>query len=145
MTHNCDVDAFSRALTNAERLELVDQHRDAAKWAVANGPRGKGLRNAIILAAIGRAYYHVVDHNRLRRFCDVFASGLSEGKDESAAIVLRNYFIAKGSGTAGGSALWRDSFMKSMNAIAYFMRSQPITVIKKVSDEAYPLKKTRKH
>lgn len=131
-------------ITNSRRLEFVDKHRDAARWAVSNGPRGKGLRNAIILGAVGRAYYRESDHNRLRRFCDVFATGLSEGKDESAAVVLRNYFVSKGTGATGSAALWRDSFLKSMNAIAYFMRGQPITVIKRVSDEAYPLKKFSK-
>lgn len=130
--------ATSRAQSYSERLAYVDKHREASKWAMANGPRGRGLRNAITLAAVARAYYHEPDKDRLHRFGDVVSTGFSDGNYESAAIAIRNYLQAKGA-QAASQALWRDTFLKVQNAIRYFMLSRPLTVIKVVSDEAYPL------
>jgi hypothetical protein len=129
-------------LSNAQRLEMVANHREAATWAVSNGPRGRGLRNAMILAAIARAWYWEADKDKLKRFCDVFASGFADGEEESAAIALRNYYLTK---TAIGSgALWTDTFLKSQNAVFYFMKGRKLTVIKGIEDEQYPLKRKRK-
>lgn len=132
------------AQSNTERLAMVEKHREACKWAITNGPRGKGFRNQLILGAVARAYYHENDTERLRRFCDLISTGLAESKDESAAISLRNYFIAKQGGVLMGAGMWRDTFLKCMNAISYFMQGKPLTVIKKVADEAYPLPKAKK-
>lgn len=82
-------------LSNSARLELIAQYREAADWAVAHGPRGKGLRNAVILAAVGRAYMHVDDREVLQRFCNVVSTGHSDGHHESAAVSLRNYLDRK--------------------------------------------------
>jgi hypothetical protein len=122
------------------RLQCVADHREAARWAVSNGPRGRGYRNAMIMGAVARAYYHESDKDRLRRFCDVFASGFADGNHESAAIAIRNYIQAKGMQSLT-TAMWRDSFLKVQNAISYFMRGKALSVIKRVADEAYPLPK----
>jgi hypothetical protein len=131
----------SAPLSNAARLEMVDEHREAAKWALANGPRGRGLRNAVTLAAIARAWYWEADKGRLKRFADVVSTGFADGDSESAAIALRNYFLTKKALLSGG--LWADTFIKTQNAIHYFMRGKKLTVIKGVQEEQYPLKKKR--
>jgi hypothetical protein len=131
-----------KAISAAHRLELVNQHDEPVRWAVSNGVRGKGLRNAMVLAAMARAWYYETDTDLLRRFADVMSSGFADGESESAAIALRNYMLAKGP-TASGTALWRDTFLKAQNAIHYFMRGKKLTVIKTVKDECYPLKRTR--
>lgn len=128
--------------SNAERLEIVAAHREAGHWACANGPRGRPVRNGIVLSAIGRAWYMEADKERLRRFSDVLTSGLYDGDGETAAIALRNYLMTKPALTS--AALWRDTFLKAQNAIHYFMRGKRLTVIKGTQDEAYPLKKGRK-
>lgn len=128
--------------SNAQRMEWIGAHRDAATWACSNGPRGRGLRNAVVLTAVARAWYHETDHEKLRRFCDVITSGHCDGEAESAAVTLRNYLMVKGP-TASSSALWIDTFLKIQNAINYFMRCKKLMVIKAVSEEAYPLKKRR--
>lgn len=131
-----------KPLSNAEKLEMVAKHREACTWAIANGPHGRGLRNAAILAALARAWYYEEDIDRLKRFSDVFSSGFADGNDESSAIALRNYFLQKPALLT--TALWSDTFFKAMNAISYFMRGRKLTIIKGVNDEAYPLKKQRK-
>ena len=132
----------NKGLSNAARLEMVDTHREAAEWAVHFGPKGKGIRNAALLSALGRAWYMEADKERLARFCEVINSGFANGDAESAAVALRNYFI--GHKGLVNSGLWRDTFLKSMNAISYFMRGRKLTVIKGVQEEAYPLPKPRR-
>jgi hypothetical protein len=125
-------------MSNAMKIHMVNSVREAAQFAVSFGPRGKGLRNAVVLSAFGRAWYHEPDKDRLRRFGEVMGSGFADGESESAAIAFRNYMMSKGaSASTGGN--WRDSFMKAQNAIWYFMRGKSLMTIKTVSDEAYPM------
>jgi hypothetical protein len=133
-------DRQNKPYSNAQRLEFVDMHREAAKWAVTHGPRGKGLRSAATLAAIARAWYHEDDKDRLARFCQVVSTGFADGDSESSAVALRNYLLARCVGRSGrihGSL--RDMFLKTMNATHYFMSGRKLTVIKGVADEVYPL------
>lgn len=129
-------------MSNAIRLGFAEKHMDAAQWVCSNGPTGKGLRNAMLLGAIGRAWYHEEDKNKLKRFCDVITTGFSDGTHESAAIALRNYLLSRGPQVNVG-ALWRETFLKCQNAIHYFMRGKSLMVIKSVRDETYPLLKKR--
>lgn len=131
-----------RVRSNAAKLELVAAHQEAGRWVCANGPRGRTLRSAIVMAAMGRAWYVEDDRDRLRRFADVITSGLYDGEGETAAVALRNYLLTKPA--LNSQALWRDTFLKSQNAIYYFMRGKRLTVIKGTSEEMYPLKRKRK-
>ena len=130
------------ASSNSRRLEHVTKHSDACRWAVSNGPRGRGLRNAIVLAAVARAWYHEKDKDKLKRFCEVVTSGFAEGKHESAAVAIRNTLL-NSTRTSGSPALWRETFLKVQNAVWYFMKEKSLMVIKNVADEAYPLPKKR--
>jgi hypothetical protein len=128
--------------SNAEKLAIVQKHREVGNWVCHNGPRGKLLRNSIVLAAMGRAWYAEKDKDRLRRFADVLTTGLYNDDGETAGVALRNYLMLKGS-TTSSSALWRDTFLKSQNAIHYFMRGKRLTAVKKIETESYPLAKRK--
>lgn len=136
-------EAAKGSLSNARKLEYIDTHREAAQWAVTNVKRTKFLCSAPIQAAIARAWYVETDHARLKRFCDVLGTGFSNGEEESAAIALRNYILQRMS-SAASAAMWRDTFLKTQNAVRYFMQAKKLTIIKSVAEEIYPLKKTRK-
>jgi len=125
--------------SDTQRLQLAEKHREAAEWALKHTPRGKLLRNAIVISAIGRAWYWESDKERLARFSEVLSSGFADGEKESAAIALRNYLLAKGP-AASLTTEWRSTFLKSQNAINYFMRGRRLHVIKALGDEVYPLK-----
>jgi len=133
--------------SNTERFELVERHKDAGIFAVKYGPKGKFLRNAMVLGAIARAYEAGVDRVRLQRFCEVVNTGFSEGMNESAAVSIRNYLQAKGQSRGGGaigsSGTWTETFLKVQNAIKYFVAGKQLNMIKTTSEEAYPLKKPR--
>lgn len=124
--------------TNASRLLYVKEHRAAAQWAIANGPRGRMIRNAITLGAIGRAYYYEPDLIRLADFGQLMTTGMASSQDDHAAISIRNYLINQGSHAAAWD-MWRDTFLKVQNAIRYYMRGQKLGVIRSVASEAYPL------
>lgn len=124
--------------SNAATVEVVQKYREAAEWATQRVKRVNGLCGAVVLGAVGRAYLCGVDRNKLHRYCDVLGNGFADGEHESAAVAMRNYLIAK-KGVASSTALWRDTFMKVQNSITYFAAGKKLTVIKGVSEEAYPL------
>ncbi len=127
------------AMSNSARLEFIQRHRTAASWAIANGPSGRMVRNAVTLGAIGRAFYAEQDHlEKLKRYGEVLGGAFTEGRSESAAVAMRNFIVGKQS-LAISPPLWRDTFLKVQNSISYFMRGTPLSVIKSVADEAYPL------
>lgn len=128
-----------RSMSFSETEEVVAKHREVAEWLNAHGPKGRYIRNASVLGAVGRAWYVERDHNKLARFCAVLSDGFSEGTKESAAVALRNYLLANGQ-LATVSTRWRDTFLKVQNAIKYFMRDKPLGTIRGVDTETYPLK-----
>lgn len=126
-------------LSNSERMMLVVKHREAADWAIENGPRGKLLRNALIQASMARAYMHEPNRERLKRFAEVLSTGFYEKPDETAAVAIRTYLLKAGP-AASIATNWRDTFIKVQHAIWMFMRGRPMSVTKPVGEEDYPLK-----
>jgi len=124
------------APSTSESLAIYLQHQDAAVFATKHVAHAAGLCSSLITGAVGRAWYFETDKQRLARFCSVLANGLHGAPGEIAATAIRNYLKANpGNATAGQ---WIQTFAKVQNAIWYFMRSQPLLIIKAVSDEAYP-------
>lgn len=132
----------SGRLSNAQKLEIVNEHREAASWAISKMPHTKNICNSAVLGAVARAWYYETDMERLEKFCKALGTGFSDGDADSAAVALRNYLLSNG-GLASTTAMWRDTFLKVQNSIHYFMKRQRLTVIKGVKEEAYPLKKRR--
>lgn len=131
-----------RAFSFAEKLNHVNEHREAVKFAMGSGVVGKGIRVTATMAAIARAWYIETDHDKIRRFAWVLNSGHGDGEYESAAIAMRNYLLSKGP-QASSSALWRDTFMKAQNALYYFMHGKRLMTIRGTETETYPLKATK--
>lgn len=131
--------------SNAQRMDYIDAHREAAEWAIAHGPRGKHLRNAIVLTAIARAFMHEADRQRLAEFGAVLSTGFGAGEQDSAAVCLRNHLLGTvrlreyRSAVVNNNSAYREAFIRTQNAIRYFMRRQPLIQLKHVAKEAYPL------
>lgn len=131
-------------LSNAEKIAAIDKHREAANWAIAHGPKGKRLRNAIVLAAVARAWYHEADKTRLMEFGAVVTSGMpTNGVLDSGAIAIRNYMLTTPNVHYNSKDEFRDFFFKVQNGIWYFMRKKAISVIKTIGEERYPLHETK--
>lgn len=123
-------------------VKVVAEHREAAEFACRHVKRVRLLCGSVVLGAVGRAWYHEPDKDKLVRFCDVLGTGFYDGNGETAAISMRNYLLTKGS-LASSSALWRDTFLKTQMAIHNFVRGRKIGVIKGVAEDAYPLGKRK--
>lgn len=126
-----------KALSNASLLAMVEKHEAALKWVCSHGPRGKGLRNQCILAAIARAWYHVEDKDRLARFCQVVSTGMMQDPSESAAVALRNLFLMNRN--AHLNQLFRVNFLLTQAAIKAFFKGSSITRLRTPTEEPYPL------
>ena len=82
-------------------IQLLDRfyvkHHKAIEFAVSSlWTKHGSLRGVIIaptIAPIARAYYSTEQH-KLTHFCDVLATGMGEGYNDSPIIVLRNWLIA---------------------------------------------------
>lgn len=129
-------------VSNALRLEIVDKYREPCMWAISNGPKGRGYRNAPILAAIARAYAYGETEERLREFAKVLTSGFAQSTEDSAAVALRNYIIGREYKAFGIDG--REFFLKVQNVIKHFTARRPLNVVKIIKEEVYPLKKERR-
>lgn len=127
-----------KGVSNSDRLEIVQRHREPCDWAIAHGPTGKGLRSAPILAAIARAYQAKADQERLIKFGKVLSTGLADGRDDHAAVALRNYMLSLRNTKERSEQ--RDLFLKAQNAIWYFLRRKPLGVLRVIKEETFPLK-----
>lgn len=131
-----------KPLSFSKRMELITAHREPCDWAIRCGLKGRGFRNAVVLAAIARAHHHGMEEERLREFSRVLSNGMSNGTEDSAAIALRNYVIARNFNAAGMDGA--DFFLRAQNAIAYFMKRKSLMVVRVATVEAFPLKKGKK-
>lgn len=124
-------------LSNSMMLEIIKRHREPAEWTREFGPRGKMIRNAPVMCAVARAWIYEQDRERLKAFGKVVGTGFSNGPADAAGIALRNYLLALPPSMVSTTAYWRDTFLKAQNCVWYFMRSRPITLVKKVGEERY--------
>ena len=125
-------------LSNAARLTYLRRFHEAAEWVNSKAPRARYVGSNALHGAIGRAYLHELDKDRLARFCTLMRTGFMDVESDSAAIALRNYLLAK-QGEAATTANWRDTFLKSQHSIWLFMRGRAQHVVKGIKDEDYPL------
>lgn len=128
-----------KALSNAERIELLERYVEDIRYSETVATlKKRGIAPAPVRAAVARAHMHLGDNARLNEFCAVLNSGIPQSMPaDRSALTFRNYMLEI---KAGHKLDPRDTFLKAMNAIDYFMRRKPLTVIKVVKDEAYPLK-----
>jgi hypothetical protein len=124
----------------AQKVALARKHQAVLEWLIINGPKGKNIRNAPVMAAIGRAFYHGVDLEKLARFCEVLGGATPNGKTESAAHQLRDYLRDIGQASTV-NAVWRETFLKVMQGIKRFLEGKETNKIYAVKEEIYPLPK----
>lgn len=128
----------NRALSNSNLLAMVERHEEVLKWVCSHGPRGKGLRNQCVMAAVARAWYYIDDKDRLARFCQVVSTGMMQDASESAAVALRNLFLTNRN--AHLNQLFKANFLLVQAAIKAFMKGSPISRLRSPTEEPYPLK-----
>jgi hypothetical protein len=127
-----------KTLSGSERMALVEKYASHLQFADSQAPVKRGVAPREVRAAIARAHMHLGDNARLVEFCKILGTGIpNEVVADRAALAFRNYMLEV---TAGRKLDPRDTFLKAMNAIDYFVRRKALTVIKVVKEEAFPLK-----
>lgn len=124
--------------TDAQKLEIYQLHREAVDFSSNKGPWGKGLRNAITLGVMARAWYHEQDKERLATWGRVVSSGMGDGPPDSAAIALRNHLLMKTHNLSDNTS-WLELWKKAQHSIKLFMKRKPISILRPVEEEDYPL------
>ena len=124
-------------LSNADKIALVERWREPCEWAIAHGPKGRGIHMGPVVTAMARAFVHERNHERLAQWGAVMTSGLSEGMNDSAAISFRNWLLSN-AGLATTNRYWRQTFLKAQNSIKYFVKGKALTVVKNIESETYP-------
>lgn len=127
-----------KTLSNAERLVLVEKYAKHLEFTDRFMPAKKIVSALPIRAAVARAHIHLGDNARLVEFCTILGTGIPNNVEaDRAVLTFRNYMLEI---AAGRKPDPRDTFLKAMNAISYFMKKKSLTAIKVLKDEAYPLK-----
>jgi hypothetical protein len=130
--------------SNAEKLAMTNAYREPAMWACANAPKGRAFAHSLVLGAMGRAWMHEADKARLAHFGEVLTKGFMADEGDSAGVAIRNYLMVTAETGFSHREVWTDTFLKVQNAIKYFMRHKPLTIIKGVKAEVYPLPEKQK-
>lgn len=120
-------------ITTDLQLAAVQLYEEAISWAMAR-IRGKGLKNAPLIAAVAKAWFHE-DRDRLEQFCNVLVDGVSEGDADSAAVRLRE--TARAKGALGGQDAREDMHYKAIGAVAAFLARKPMSKLYATGKEPF--------
>lgn len=113
------------------------RHFDALTFAARLKTSEKGVGHSCVAAVVARAFYHV-DHNRLAEFCETLREGVSEHRENFAALRLRNWLQASSFGT-GSSSQRRTIYRKSESAVRAFVDRRDITKLYEAGGEEFPI------
>ena len=121
--------------TARDIIAFVDTHREALDFSYS--PFMPDCAHGSIYATIARAYY-TQDRERIKEFMQVMESGVSNGAEDSAAIVLRDHYI-KFRRSFGASSGRAELYAKAQWALKKFLAREPQSKIGRVNAEQFPL------
>lgn len=128
----------SMRLSNAVAVATVDRFREGCAYAIRAVPHKKGICVSPVTTAVARAWYwEKKNESKLTRFCKILGDGVTEGSEESAAIILRDYLLANRDSSS--SARWGVTFRLSMLCIRNYMMGVPMKKVVHVQDDRYLL------
>jgi DNA modification methylase len=129
----------SGKLTNSGYVELHLQHETAVRWALERVATRHGIRQASVIAAIARAYYHVRRED-LERFCKILSSGvITDTTREHVILLLREWLIARKYSYGGNGQV--DVYLKTQRAIQAFIECETLSTLYAARKDLFPLKK----
>ena len=124
-------------MSRKQILDFHERHKDAAMFATGTLDK-KPFCKAPVHAALMRAWYHYnTDRDRLQQFAQIVADGkYNNSRTDSAALKLRDYLIANP--LSNGTERF-NLYYKTENAINLFMNYEEITLLRKITEEIFPL------
>ena len=128
----------SRKLQRSDIAEAAKRHREAIAWVSSRIPHAKGVSHACVTGIIARAWYSA-DRDRLAEFTDALRTGhVSNIKTDTAATKLRDFMLTSKI-TSGGAVARSHVAAKVEAALVAFLEYRPLTVLREISEEAFPL------
>jgi hypothetical protein len=125
---------YDKVLTGGPLRRFLVRHWDAIQFVREAAPAKKGI-TAVVRAMAAKAYYHA-DHDIIRRFLEIQATGGSSGPEDSSAVRLRD--ISREGGNSS-SADRRILAAKTITALAAFIGRRPLSRINEAKNDPYPL------
>jgi hypothetical protein len=127
---NVNYIAHSSMLSSPQKvLNLLLQHHDAVLFASKSFGQ-KPLKFAPVRAIVARAWYHE-NRKRLEEFLSVFDTGFSNGKEDHAAVALRNSVLdMKKAGQTEGQANRRGLAFKTITALEAFLAREERKILR---------------
>lgn len=130
----------SVCVSNGLALELIDILREPLEYVHEQFPTSiMKVTISPMLAAVGLAWYHA-EPERLAQFCVALREGfITDRQADSAAIALASSMRTGGMGYGGLKSA--EAFLKSLNAISYFLQRKPLSKVyaSEKSRELFPL------
>jgi len=122
--------SVANTMTIPDVKRYLYQHWDAIVFATT-GAKSRGYP-AAARAAIARAWYSV-DRDRLGQFKECYLSGIAPCLADGVAVRLKNLILSS-------PGLTRLSiYRRTENTIAKFIAREPVTVIKEITKELFPV------
>jgi hypothetical protein len=119
-------------------------HHQAIEWTAVqftHEPFVKGVSIAPVMAPVARAWY-AEDHAELMSFCRVVVTGMSEHRNDQAAVALRNWLIAgRERGLSTGTSKRILIYKKTEIALRAFLKAEQLERIgqRQLDRELWPI------
>lgn len=129
-------------MTRQDMFGILEKFKDGIDYAVAQLYRRTkglpGLRTSGVLAVIARAFY-TAKRKRLDEFCEVSRSGMAQSREDSAAIVLRNWLMSAATNTTSSAGV-QEAYAKTERALTLFLKGEPLEHrLYAATEEMFPL------
>ena len=131
----------SAAPTVPSIVAFLHLHRERLEWATALfKSRGRGIVVAPLVASVFRASFHVEGEElkMLEHFTVVVQEGVVESGGEQAAVVLRDWLLARGR-TTRKRATGQETYARVIRAISAFLAKERLSKLYAASADLYPL------
>ena len=131
----------SAAPTVPTIVSFLQTHRERLEWSTGLfKSRSRGIVVAPLVAAVFRASFHVKDGElkALEHFTAVVQEGVVEGPEEQAAVILRDWLLARGRATRK-RATGQETYARVVRAIAAFLAKERLSKLYAASADLYPM------
>ena len=122
-------------------VAFLQTHRERLEWSTGlfRG-RSRGIIVAPLVAAIFRASFHVkeAEVQLLEHFTEVVQEGVSRSDEEQAAVVLRDWLMARGR-TTRKRATGQETYARVIRAVSAFLSKERLSKLYAASTDIYPL------
>ena len=135
-------DLFSSKARDYTKLEIIDEIKkcddacDFVREHYINATRLPGLRKSGVIASLINCYQNGYPEDKLKRFCEVLASGLCIEEKEIGIIKLRNWLL-ENCGVGRNPDWVRETYYRTQNILKAYEKNKTINSCRQALTEHY--------